>query len=329
MEHLRLFDTEANYNLVKDGFEYPTVSYVEGTDEIKFMDAPLPHDYSGDCLTFVALESGSMCFYLEATGTVSYNKNDTTWEPTRAYDSEYDEWYTVDIDFVSGDKIAFRGDLSLNSIGNGVGTFSTSKRFNVEGNPLSLIYSTNFANANTPEMAFYEMFKNLKIVSAENLILSSNLDDNCYYGMFENCTLLTTPPQLPATTLAQSCYAYMFSGCTSLTTAPALPATTLVTSCYGDMFARCTSLTTAPDLNATNLTWCDFCYEEMFKGCTQINSIKMLAADSSFDLGQFNDWLQGTSATGTIIINPNAQWLNTAYADDIVPSGWTTQNATL
>lgn len=55
-----------------------------------------------------------------------------------------------------------------------------------------------------------------------------------------------------------------------------LPATTLAEYCYRDMFSGCTSLTTAPELPATTLA--GSCYSSMFNGCTSITTAPELPA---------------------------------------------------
>ena len=45
------------------------------------------------------------------------------------------------------------------------------------------------------------------------------------------------------------------------------------------MFQNCTSLTTAPTLPAYKLA--DYCYQEMFYGCSALSSVTMLADDVS------------------------------------------------
>ena len=49
-----------------------------------------------------------------------------------------------------------------------------------------------------------------------------------------------------------------------------LPATTLADYCYSNMFNGCTALTTAPQLPATTLA--DYCYRERFQNCTSLTT---------------------------------------------------------
>ena len=217
-------------------------------------------DFSGKYLTFVALESGTFRF----SGTINYSlDNGSTWAELLSY---------TDSPTVSaGSKIMWKANKSSGS----VGRFSSTGRFNVEGNVMSLLYGDDFADKTSLSGRTY-VFKDLfsgctGLTSAENLSLpATTLANGCYGSMFRDCTSLTTAPVLPATTLASYCYWTMFYGCTSLTTAPELPATTLANYCYEYMFGYCTSLTTAPELPATTVA--DSCYYTMFYGCTSLTT---------------------------------------------------------
>lgn len=158
---------------------------------------------------------------------------------------------------------------------------SVTSKYSVEGNILSLLYGSDFASKTTLPSGttsnFAGMFVNeTNLISAEYLLLPSNVNSYIYALMFSRCTSLTTAPELPATTLANNCYMYMFYRCTSLTTAPELPATTLANYCYQYMFSACTSLTTAPDLPATNLY--RYSYDGMFNGCKSLINAPIIAA---------------------------------------------------
>ena len=179
----------------------------------------------------------------------------------------------------SGTTVMFKGDLEPSS--QGIGTFSSTNNFTVEGNAMSLLYGDNFSTQTSlsgKSYALQNIFtKCTNLTSAENLSLpATTLADYCYASMFDKCSSLTTAPQLPATTLATECYYCMFNGCTSLTTAPSLPATTLASTCYASMFRGCTNLTTAPSLPATTLA--DNCYGSMFYGCTSLTTAPSLPA---------------------------------------------------
>ena len=278
MKNLKLFDTESQYETAKVEFEYPTVSYVEDTDTVYYMEKP--HDYSKDYLTFEALESGTF------TLTIPSNIN-STYMTSVSYSTDNGEtWTTTNIDsttqIITTPTIAQGGKVLWKGVGNALSKASSytqitgTNNFNVSGNIMSLLYGDNFTNqvvfpSGTTRNMNGLFINNTKLISAENLIMpATTVTENCYYNMFSGCTSLTTAPELPATTLASSCYNSMFQGCTSLTTAPELPATTLANNCYSNMFRGCTSLTTAPELPATTLA--NNCYYYMFSGCTALTT---------------------------------------------------------
>ena len=146
------------------------------------------------------------------------------------------------------------------------------------GDIRTLIDYENYANANTTNARFCNLFLwNTELRTAPALP-ATTLAEYCYYKMFYGCTALTTAPALPAETLKNYCYEYMFSDCTSLTTAPKLPAETLANNCYEYMFSGCTALTTAPVLPAKTLA--SNCYEGMFSGCTALKTAPKLPAGS-------------------------------------------------
>ena len=76
------------------------------------------------------------------------------------------------------------------------------------------------------------------------------------------------------------------------------------------MFKDCTSLTTAPDLLVTKLE--PGCYKEMFYGCKNLKSVKMLAPSHNKMSNYFTDWLTdaGTSTTTgrTLILKDQAAY---------------------
>ena len=223
------------------------------------------HDY----LTFVALEDGAFTFTPKNNNVISYSTDDgETWT----------EGNSVEVS--NGDKVMWKGEMTPQEY-SGIGTFSATSNFDVQGNVMSLLYGDNYkgqTDLTGKNYAFYQLFyNNTKVVNAKNLSLpATTLTQRCYYNMFDGCTALTTAPELPAMTLAIDCYQGMFMDCSSLTTAPELPATTLANSCYLSMFMDCSSLTTAPELPATRLT--SNCYGQMFYGCTSLTTAPELPA---------------------------------------------------
>ena len=226
-------------------------------------------------LTFEALEDGTFSFTETGitAGSISYSlDNGATWTlPTYGASTP-----TVK----AGSKVLWKGDYKgLND--SNYAQFSSTGKFKVSGNIMSLMYGDDFEDKTDLtgyNYCFYRLFYDCSnLVDASNLVLpATTLATFCYSEMFSNCTSLTTAPELPAITLANSCYEFMFRGCNSLTTAPVLPATTLANYCYMEMFSNCTSLTTAPVLPATTLA--PSCYNSMFFYCTSLTTAPELPA---------------------------------------------------
>ena len=303
--------------------------------------SPTP-SYSGQYLTFRALENGTFGFSPSQNYTVSYSLDSgTTWSQLTSGAS------TPTI--ASGSTVMWKGSDNTES---NIGTFSSTGRFDAEGNAMSLLYGDNFSGQTTIGTSkFSQLFFGCsKLTSAENLVLpattlgiscyqnmfsgcmglttppqlpATNLAGSCYYGMFKNCYSLTTPPQLPATNLADYCYAQMFYDCTSLTTSPILSATTLTKGCYSRMFYECQNLTTAPVLPATTLA--DESYFNMFIYCTNLSGITCLATDISANDCTYR-WLYNVSSSGTF--TKAASMTSWQSGGSGIPSGWTVTNYT-
>ena len=119
-----------------------------------------------------------------------------------------------------GQTLSFRGNLTPAS-NQGIGTFTISRKCNLKGNIMSLLYGDDFIDETDLtgyDYAFYYLFNNCtNIVDASELELpATTLASYCYYYMFFNCTGLTIAPELPATTLTYDCYYAMFRGCDKL-----------------------------------------------------------------------------------------------------------------
>ena len=162
---------------------------------------------------------------------------------------------------------------------------------------MSLIYGDNFVGQtafNGGTYNFCSMFKKLKVVSAENLIL-------------------------PATTLTQYCYRALFSWCTYLEEAPQLPATTLAKGVYWYMFERC-AITTAPDLLAEHLV--AECYGSMFVQCSNLNFIKCMAIDG-FNLTNCKQtWVNGVASSGTFVKDSGVSVSTWTRGTSGIPTNW-------
>ena len=115
------YDTLAEYNAVKDDILQPHVSPIEENDIVKYKPY---HDYSLDYLTFVALENGTFTFDNDDTNNVlSYSTDGgSTWTVGNS------------VNVNSGDKILWKGENLVIGENYGVGVFSSTGDFNVEGN---------------------------------------------------------------------------------------------------------------------------------------------------------------------------------------------------
>ena len=198
---------------------------------------PSEHDYSKDYFTIVSLEDNNVIYF--GVKDAAYSKtisvstdNGNTWTDYTSSEP-WDNSFVFGTSIASlnaGEKILIKGNNTNycnNVLDERNNYFSSEKKFNVEGNIMSLIYGDNFIGQTIlPDESyiFARLFDQVSatnshkntIVSAENLILPPTLRTGCYYNMFYLCTLLTTAPVLPATTLVTACYEYMFSGCSSL-----------------------------------------------------------------------------------------------------------------
>ena len=112
---------------------------------------------------------------------------------------------------------------------------------------------------------------------------------------------------------------HLFRGSDKITDAGnlLLPATTLAEYCYANMFYGCTNLTTAPELPATTLA--SSCYFQMFCNCTKLNSVTCLATDISASYS-LRYWLRYTASSGTFTKAAGVSW-PTGYSG--IPYGWT------
>lgn len=308
LNHINTYQSEADYQNDKSK-NFPNVSYIVENDNVLFVkEKP---DYSNDYLTFVALEDSTF----RLTSTVNYSLDDgQSWTALASG--------TASPTVTAGNKIMWKGELTPNS-SVGIGKFSATANFNVQGNIMSLLFGDDFTNQTNltgKDYAFHRLFyQNTNIKSANNLILpATTLANACYREMFQSCTSLVTAPELPAEILANWCYGNMFYGCRSLVTAPTLPAEILASGCYSGMFRACTSLTTAPVLPAITLK--NWSYDTMFQGCTKLNYIKAMFTTIPSD-SYTSNWVYGVASSGTFVKNSAATWYVTGVHG--VPDGWT------
>lgn len=288
-----------------------TNGLMSSSDKAKLDDIEVDVDYSKQYLTFVALEDGTFSFNHSG---ISYSADGgATWTELASN--------TASPTVTAGNKIMWKAELTPTSSA-GIGTFSSTGQFDVEGNVMSLLFGDDFkgqTDLTRKNYVFCKLFlNNTNLVSAKNLSLpATTLANYCYDSMFNGCTSIVEVPQLPATTLKDSCYQHMFEGCTSIVNAPQLPAKTLAIGCYHSMFRGCTGLTTAPELPATRLE--TNCYQHMFRNCTSLNYIKAMFTTNPGSYTSY--WVSGVASSGTFVKNSAATW-NVAGISGI-PIGWT------
>lgn len=103
--------------------------------------------------------------------------------------------------------------------------------------------------------------------SSDEVEVYGNIMSLLYGDNFSGQTTLTESRTFPT----------LFMGCKVIFAENLiLPATTLTQYCYYNMFRGCTSLTTAPELPATTLA--NNCYGYMFYGCTSLTTAPVLPA---------------------------------------------------
>ena len=310
-KYIKLFENHAQYETFIGGggentpFIRPNVSHCIGDNHVHYN--PIP-DYSKEYLTFVALEDGTFTFTPANNNVISYSLDEgNTWTDLAAD--------TNTLTVTKGNKVLWRGEMTPTS-DDGIGTFSSTGRFNVQGNIMSLLFGADFkgqTDLTDKNYAFYFLFNsNSNLVNVQNLSLpAETLADSCYSNMFNGCTSLTTAPELPAKTLATACYSNMFVDCTNLTTAPELPVITLTSNCYSYMFKGCTSLETAPTLPAETLA--EGCYFEMFRDCTSLKTAPELPSTELASYCYENMFYGCTSLTTAPSVLPAETLANRCY----------------
>lgn len=270
-----------------------------------------PVDWDKEYLTFKALDS---CTFKHTLFDVDYSLDGgSTWVTLAAG--------TDSPSVAAGKYIKFKGNIVPGS--NGSGTFSSTGRYEVMGNPISLFYGDNFIGVTDLSGLIQPMkgmfYQSRNLVSSENLAMVAEiLPNQSCVQMFNQCSAMEkTVSVLPATSFGNASYQNMYNGCTALQVAPKLPATRLSNFCYQSMFQGCTGLTAAPELPATSLT--AYCYQSMFSGCSGISYIKMLC--TSVGNSSLTGWVNGVAASGTFVKNAAMASLPTGVNG--IPDGWT------
>ena len=215
--------TKALYQATEGWNQFKNVVEASGGDE----PIPSPTDYSEQYLTFVAQESGTFSFRGTASDVVDNSviyyslDNGSSWTPLdRGFQTP-----TV----LAGSKIMWKGycvpvnyeyreydedhELSTFFVF-GIGSFSSTGRFEVEGNFMSLLYGGDFIGKTTHDEK-----------------------DWIFYGLFLGCSGLTSVV-IPNSVSKISVSA--FSGCSALTSV-SIPNS--VTSISSSAFQNCHDLT--------------------------------------------------------------------------------------
>ena len=230
----------------------------------------------------------------------------------------------------AGDKVEFRGNN--NAYGFGAARYNhfsgTTCEFDVYGNIMSLINSTNYSSLTSftgnYNLAF--LFWNTKtLVDASRLRLPSlTLTTASYRSMFEFSSIKYSPLILPATNVTSNAYLYMFKNCPNLETTPVLCGTNVAVRGYFGMFRASTKLTVAPDIIADSVGMEGYKY--MFYGCSNLQSVKCLTTELNETAytgvsASTYQWLQGVASSGTLYVHDDdVPWTSGVNG---VPTGWT------
>ncbi|MBR2134856.1 MAG: Ig domain-containing protein, partial [Bacteroidales bacterium] len=277
-------DSNGNVKAIADGVATITASCGGKTATCKVTVKILTYEES--YFTIRALESGLLKWDVANVEYSLDRKNWNTWTGS----------YT----FQKDDAIRFRSnndtytDKKIESTGNII----------VEGNILSLIYSSDFYGKTTLNKTSSEIkdqfkdlfYRNNNLLSAENLILPVADTEGCFNRLFEGCNNLKTAPNLMATKLEKYCYTSMFLDCSSLTTNPYLHVENVPFAAYNGMYSGCKSITSATILGKSYGYYaCNF----MFDGCSNLKEIKCLNEGTIY--ARFQWWVEDIANSGTFI----------------------------
>lgn len=199
-------------------------------------------------------------------------------------------------------NIRFRGYLTPN--GEGTGIFSSSGKFNAEGELMTLLYCEYYVGqtGKFADHMFKNMFSRTKIVNAYNLVIPYNSGSYKYscYSMFSHCSELeVAPKELKGNTYVNDHSFYL-------------------------MFANC------PKLTKTPIIWYTFPEYDamggMFFNDTLLSEVYILQTENGnhIDNLRSSNWLKGIASTGTFYANQNLTWLYTIErSEHTIPEGWT------
>lgn len=226
-------------------------------------DKPIPY------LAFEALEDD---LQVSITKSVTqYSLDRVTWIDLPA------EELTKPIS--KGEKVWFRANITPDGATTGIGTFSCTKKCNLEGTPMSLLYGDkagDYAHLPNKAYCFGPLFRNndniIRINNPKDFLPAAVLTNYyCYRYMFYGCSNLVNMCYLPALGLTESCYDSMYNRCSSLVEIFDFPEWTKMASfCCQNMFAFCTSVKKQPKITTKLESTAYSCFIGMFAYCTNM-----------------------------------------------------------
>ena len=300
------------------------------------------HDYSEDYLSIINEYNGENTLVLTARTTGS-----SVTTNTFSYSTDGGNTWITTTDTAAGRRIAIPagGKVMLRHSGtmyyydvssSRYHTIECTQPFSVAGNPLSLIYGSDYLGDNKFVMDWglaYVFSNATNLVSAAKLNMDISFFEDrygqtiehkhCCYFMFQHCTSLVNAPDLPQTELATSCYAEMFAGCTALRNVPRLPATEIAVGSYFGMFSGCSSLTEGADLTKVTKLGTNG-ITEMYYRCSSLEKAYAPTVDFS-DTYNSTDWLKYVSASGTLYADASIAATIPTDNTSGCPSGWNVQ----
>lgn len=280
--------------------------YNAGTSEFIYhiADKPIPY------LAFEALEDDLQ---------VSITKSATQYSLDRV------NWIDLPAEELTqpvskGEKVWFRANITPTTTG--IGTFSCTKKCNLEGTPMSLLYGDRAGDyPYIPNYAFMELFNNnIKIISAtDDFITFSSIGVNACKNMFKQCSNFVSSLTNFFTTIYSNCYNSMYYG--TKIEEIILPARKSSGGCYRNIATNCYSLKKAI-ICIENLT--ETCLYGAFTNCNKLNHITLLILSPPNSVNNsMGYWVSGVSPTGTIVLNKNIEWNPDDYRGvNGIPAGW-------
>lgn len=182
-----------------------------------------------------------------------------------------------------GERVWFRANITPDGTNTGIGTFSCTKRCNLEGTPMSLSYGDRAGDVlSLPNKAYcfaYLFADNDNIIRVNNpmefLPAMYFPSAYCYFYMFSNCSNIVNMCYLPSLRLSNWCYARMYSLCLSLVDVYDFPEWLNISQgVCSSMFYRCASLTKQPRIKSSADITISEAYANMFRDCVELENIQ-------------------------------------------------------